>query len=380
MTVMMDVWRCLDKDGANQRRENVEQRRLHDLRRKAPKICAQIERFAQSIFMGQAGFGSVYDQLSLDQLLIREAEDLIPTVISECSNGTTVDDRPIYWGRLFTQYFFTWFNRTTVPRAVRTELCAVYETTSRHYANRAAQTAPVDEPRAILTAFDPFLLNTNIEQSNPSASIALTIAKIYQHAVPIDVFIFPVRYRDFNQGIVERILKPRFVKDPLFVLTLSMGRDDFDLERFVGRRRSSRALDNLDYSPVRDDRNPPCLTKSPEFLEFTLPTEILTGIQGPWKTRDNRSVTTKARGEFEPQSLQELDREVCISGSGGGFLSNEIAYRTRLLQLKLNKSFPLGHVHVPKTSKFRPSEMGKLVRQTSEILDRLRDYCQALRC
>lgn len=369
MTVMMDIWDCLHEDNPDQPLGDIEQRRLHELRREAPKIGTQIAGFAESVFLAQAGCGKVDNQLSLDQTMLREAEALIPTVITECSHGMLVDDRPIYWGRLFTQYFFNWFNKASVPRAVKRDLCSIHEITSRHYANRVARAAPVYEPRVILTAFDPFLLNINIKQSNPSASIALTLAEIYQDSVPIEVFIFPVRYRDFNKGIVERVLKPRFERDPLFVLTLSMGRDDFDLERFVGRRRSSPALDNLDYSPVKNGKNPPCLTKSPEFLEFTLPAETLVDIQGPWKIRDNRVVSTKTKGEFEALSLEELEREICVQGSGGGFLSNEIAYRTRLLQLKMGKSFPLGHLHLPKISQFWPSEMRKMVRQTSLILD-----------
>jgi len=373
---MMDLWERLEKDNRSQPRGDVEQRRLHVLSQEAPRIWNQISKFIGNTHLAQLGFRSVDDQIPLDQLLIQNAETLIPTTIKECSHGEVVDDRPIYWGRLLTQYLFSWCNRRLVPRTVRTDLCSIHEITSRRYANKAARTAPFRVPRVILTAFDPFLLNTNIEQSNPSASIALTLTEIYQDSVPIEVFIFPVRYRDFNKGIVEQFLKPRFETDPLFVLTLSMGRDDFELERFIGRRRSSRALDNLDYSPVRDGRNPPSLTKSPEFLEFTLPTETFADVRGPWKTLDNRKVATKNRGEFEPLSLKELEGEVCIRGSGGGFLSNEIAYRTRLLQLQMNKSFPLGHLHVPRISKFLPSEMWKMVRQSAKILDRLLEYCR----
>ena len=376
MTVMMDLWDCLDKDSPHQSYGDVEQRRLHVLNQKAPRIWKQITEFAVGTHLAQVGFSNVDDQFPLDQLMIQNAETLIPTFIKECSHDKVVDDRPIYWGRLLTQYLFNWCNRGLIPRAAKTGLCSIHETTSRHYANKAARTAPITEPRVILTAFDPFLLNTNIEQSNPSASIALTLAEIYQDSVPVDVFVIPVRYRDFNRGIVEQFLKPRFEKEPLFVLTMSMGREDFELERFVGRRRSSRALDNLDYSPVRDGQNPPCLTKSPEFLEFTLPTEIFTDIRGPWKTLDNRKVATKNRGEFESLSLKELEGEVCIRGSGGGFLSNEIAYRTRLMQLQMNQYFPLGHVHVPRISEFRPSELWQMVRQTAQVLDRLLENCR----
>lgn len=369
-----DVWRCVDEDHPSQIVGDIEQQRLRELRRKAPKISAQIAGIAAGISSALSKPSDRVKQPSLDQILLGEAKALIPTTIKECSHGMLVDDRPIYWGRILTQYFFTWFNKLSITGSVKRDLCSIHEITSRHYANGVARAAPANVPRVILTAFDPFLLNANIKQSNPSASVAITLAEMYQKTVPIEVFIFPVRYRDFDKGIVEQVLKPRFENDPRLVLTLSMGRDEFALERFVGRRRSAQAIDNLDYSPVKDGKNPPCVKNSPEFLEFTLPAEILIDIQGPWQVRDNRLVSTKNRGEFEAQSLEELENEVCVQGSGGGFLSNEIAYRTRLLQSKLNKSFPLGHLHLPKISQFWPSEMWEMVRQTSEILDCLLEY------
>lgn len=374
MTVLEDVWRCVDEYDPSQTVGDVEQQRLCKLRLKVPELCTQITRFAEGISELIIKQDGSTNRLSLDQVLLKEADALIPSVIADCSHGMLVDDRPIYWGRLLTQYFFKWFNRQSVPRAVARDLCLLHERNSRHYSNKAAHSAPVNKRRVLLTAFDPFLLNANIKQSNPSASVALTLAEMYQDTVPIEVHIFPVRYRDFNEGIVERVLKPRFERDPLLVLTLSMGRDEFDLERFVGRRRSSPVLDNLDYSPVKDGKNPPCLQNSPEFLEFTLPAELLVDVQGPWRVHDNRVVSTQSRGEFEAQDLDELKNEVCVQGSGGGFLSNEVAYRTRLMQLKMNKSFPLGHLHLPKISQFCPDELWQMVQQTSKILDRLLEY------
>ena len=36
-----------------------------------------------------------------------------------------------------------------------------------------------------------------------------------------------------------------------------------------------------------------------------------------------------------------------MSGSGGGYLSNEIAYRSLLLGQRLGVGFPIGHIHTP---------------------------------
>lgn len=391
----MDVWQCLDSAQSVLSQRDVEHQRLHTIRRVAPKLCSQIAGFADEIYDYFEGFRdfndldrgipsyvrdevrhtseiSPFSQYPTDeQVLSRVAKCLIPRVISTHSHGMVVDDRPIYWGRLLSQVFFNWYRQHDVPAKVRRELCAQHEINSRCYYNKAAQVAAPSERRIILTAFDPFMLNSNIQQSNPSASVALTLAEIYKNHLPIEVVTFPVRYRDFNKHLVERMLKPRFERDPLLMISFSMGRVQFDLERFVGRKRSSTALDNLDYSPVRKGKIPPCVTKAPEFLEFTLPTESLLDVTGPWNVHDNRTVATKKRGEFEAQSLSELANEICVRASGGGFLSNEIAYRSRLLQLQMNKSFPLGHIHVPKTTRFWPSEMWKMIQQAARIFDRL---------
>jgi hypothetical protein len=68
---------------------------------------------------------------------------------------------------------------------------------------------------------------------------------------------------------------------------------------------------------------------------------------GHWPVRDNRWVTTIERGEFEAGSLADLQSQLAVRGSGGGYLSNEIAYRSRLLHGQLGCSCPIGHVHTP---------------------------------
>ena len=95
MTVMMDVWNCLHEDNSNQPRGDIEQLRLHDLRREAPKICSQITGFAERIFFTQPGFGKGVNKLALDQILLNEAESLIPSGIEKCSHGVMVDNRNI---------------------------------------------------------------------------------------------------------------------------------------------------------------------------------------------------------------------------------------------------------------------------------------------
>jgi hypothetical protein len=131
-----------------------------------------------------------------------------------------------------------------------------------------------------------------------------------------------------------------------------MGRDAFDLERFPGLRRSASALDNENLQGGGSDAAPlvpPGLT-GPEFLEFSLPADAMVEVDGRWPVRDNRHVRTLESGRIRADSLDALAGETAVDGSCGGFLSNEIAYRSLLLAKRLGVAFamgPVGHLHTP---------------------------------
>ena len=76
-----------------------------------------------------------------------------------------------------------------------------------------------------------------------------------------------------------------------------MGRDQFDLERFPGRRRSSSALGNLQEHTGRQrgvTLSPDCWMaeplQGPEFVEFSLPAAVMQQCRGRvMKIRDNHT-------------------------------------------------------------------------------------------
>jgi len=160
--------------------------------------------------------------------------------------------------------------------------------------------------------------------------------------------IFPVGYKDFDEFLVERVLET--FRDKVFtVITVSMGRTGFDLERFPGRRRSASTPDNVRQEgggSVEKPVVPPHL-KGPEFVEFSLPMGEMKKCMGDFPVNDNRLVTTLEQGELEAVSHAALELGTAVFGSGGGFLSNEIACRAiRYLQEK-GSSAPVGHIHTP---------------------------------
>ena len=290
------------------------------------------------------------------QDLFDAPERLWARAVADAQAGR-LDDRPLYWARL------------AALRGLAGEGAARAEAERR---SRGFDGPWRDGPTAFVTGFDPFHLDRDVTQSNPSGLAALALHDAIIAGVHIRAAILPVRFADFDQGVVERVLRPAFLRQPKLVVTASMGRDGFDLERFPGLRRSSSALDNRNASSgasERDPRPPPKLD-GPEFLEFSLPAAAMTSASGRWPVRDNRVVCTLERGERPASSLAELAGETAVRGSGGGYLSNEIAYRALLLQRQLGGDFPLGHVHLPAVHGYDAEREGEMVDQMRRLLDR----------
>ena len=182
--------------------------------------------------------------------------------------------------------------------------------------------------------------------------------------------IFPVRYKDFDEFLVERVLET-FRDKVDMVITVSMGRTGFDLERFPGRCRFASTPDNVRQEgggSVEKPVVPPHL-KGPEFVEFSLPVGEMKKCMGDFPVNDNRLVTTLEQGEFEAVSHAALELGTAVFGSGGGFLSNEIAYRAiRYLQEK-GSSAPVGHIHTPGMQGYDQDLVQKISKQCASMIE-----------
>nr|MDC2854766.1 hypothetical protein [Ningiella sp. W23] len=115
----------------------------------------------------------------------------------------------------------------------------------------------------------------------------------------INTVMVPVRYEDFDQGIIESLLAPYYALNNVdMVVTVSMGSKDFDLERFPGKRRSVTAPDNANivYGGTKTAPLIPSLHDRPlpgtEFVEFSLPVSAMLKAKGSFAINDNRHVIT----------------------------------------------------------------------------------------
>lgn len=277
--------------------------------------------------------------------------------------GALVDDRPLYWTRLIINAFIKQHSQA-FSQSETMALVEVFENASRGRSDLTYR-QKVDK-RILITGFDPFLLDRNIDQSNPSGLAALLLDGTvieYQGedgvvSAEINAAMIPVRYEDFEQGEIESLLAPFYAVNRVdLIATISMGRTDFDLEHFPGLRRSAKAPDNVNIYTGASKTNPivPLLSKKPlsnkEFVLFSLPVKAMQRAKGPYKINDNKQVTTTTK-TFSPQNISDLSGHIAVEGGGGGYLSNEISYRSILLRNKLSSAIPTGHIHTPRIQAF----------------------------
>ena len=352
----------------------VEEQRIEKAQAKMPTV---VNRLDQRVNKFSEQLSKARNYTTLTQLVIRHATAVWREAVVSFDQANDFDDRALYWARLkMTKAMRTSKAFKELLPMQRQKLLWKFELLSRGQDD--VKFDKNTDKKILLTGFDPFFLDRNINQSNPSGVTALalddiTISRDNLNA-EIETLIVPVRFEDFDQGMIEELLTP-YVKrhDIDMIVTVSMGRKDFDLERFPGLRRSAKAPDNLNVYTGADSTNPliPRLKagklKGPEFVEFSLPVEQMTQVQTPYKVIDNHEVTTLAKN-FYPKSMAELNGQTSVQGSGGGYLSNEISYRSIVLRDMYRPILPVGHIHTPRIKAFEPQTSKRVVGQIKAML------------
>ncbi|ASU84218.1 pyroglutamyl peptidase [Nocardiopsis gilva YIM 90087] len=269
------------------------------------------------------------------------------------------DDRPLYWARLgMTAALRVWEPSFELGDDERAELIASLERWSRGH-NQMRFPADSDVTRVVVTGFDPFRLDNDIRQANPSGAAALaldgTTIETDEGTVVIETAMFPVRWRDFTGGIVEHALLPHYTgqRPADAVITVSQGREGrFDLEAYNGAWRGG-GTDNLMVGvsgQIPIPEGVPTVEPQSQWSSSTLDRQaIVDATTGPFPVIDNTQVTEIPAGETEPVVRPDgpTPGSRAVEGGGGDYLSNEIAYRNTLLRDATGRDIPAGHVHTP---------------------------------
>ncbi|MEU6630693.1 pyroglutamyl peptidase [Streptomyces parvus] len=262
------------------------------------------------------------------------------------------DDRPLYWARLaLSRELRAWTPRFDLDDRRREALHSALETASRgqsdiHYQGHRTK-------RVLITGFDPFTLDRDVRIGNPSGATALaldgTLVQTPDGPARIETVVFPVRWADFAEGVVERALARQLPHLDLFT-TVSQGRQGrFDVERTNAAWRGGFA-DNENASstglvPVADPAT------QPQWTSTTLPyRQLAEADTGRFPVYDNTEVTEIPAGGTQPVTRPDgpTPGSAARAGGGGDYLSNEIAYRVTLLRDRLRlPDLPGGHLHTP---------------------------------
>ena len=353
----------------------VEELRIEKASKAMPKV---LNAFSNEVnqFEKQWQAAASYQQAS--DLIDDYAKQLWRDAKTRIIKTNSFDDRELYWARLLSSKII----RTSKPQFAMTDseqtaLLTMLENGSRGRTD--LDYSKKTDKRILITGFDPFLLDRNINQSNPSGVAALLLdGQVINYngiSAEINTVMVPVRYEDFDQGIIESLLAPYYALNNVdMIATISMGSKDFDLERFPGKRRSVTAPDNANivYGGTATAPKISSLNDRPlpgnEFVTFSLPVKQMQQAKGPFPINDNHKVVTLEKA-FEPKSLKELEGATAVKGGGGGYLSNEISYRSIRLRDELNSDIPTGHIHTPRIQQFEPETEAKIVKQIKAMLE-----------
>lgn len=302
------------------------------------------------------------------------------------TSGGVPDDRPLYWARLRMMAALKRHNHMLSNAADRDALVKLLEWTTRgftevRYSGTGVPAGAVGAKKILVSGFDPFQLPADINRTNPSGVIALALDGFLAddgngHKGYVQSVIFPVRYRDFDAGMLDEFFKEYLYGpdkvDMIITMSQNGGSPYFDIERFAGRTRGGFP-DNVDAKlsgPVGSG------TGWKEFFETTLPvTPMMSRVtigtgQGVYfdqsyslKKNNGSTVTlnhpTAASNASPNQKQKDNSIDVktgvksAIEGSGGDYLSNEIFYRVAHLRdvkpagQSAKSTVKYGHLHVP---------------------------------
>jgi pyrrolidone-carboxylate peptidase len=377
----------------------VEELRFEKFQDAHPDVA---NRYSEIVDRTKDALSKATDFSVLNQTLSETGQELWEAAKRTVAVEKNLDDRSLYWSRLaLTAHLRTSHFALHLSSAQRIDLIETLENSSRGRLSIAFSTEAIQigaiqigaMKKILLTGFDPFLLDSNIDQSNPSGIVALNLdGRILTNKrtkAQIQTVIFPVRFEDFDAGELESLLEPLIRRNQIdMVVTVSMGRTDFDLEHFPGRRRSSGVPDNLNIYSGGTEKEPkiPLLEGTPiegaEFVEFSLPYRAMRQVmldaqqdaneeEGrfayPYLINDNRTITT-LDGTLKAKTLSELKDTTAVRGSGGGYLSNEISYRSVRLARKYHSLIPTGHIHTPRIESYDARKLAVISDQVTEML------------
>jgi pyrrolidone-carboxylate peptidase len=366
---------------------------------KGTQVKAAYEEYKKKI---EESYDNYYTKTE-DEVL-SEIENIVKTYAAKLWKAavddvkSSCDDRPLYWARnkmqvylkrhpVFKQYIDyvystpinDWMEITLSGMEIETTykdrfnklslIIKLFEDLSRNYTGIYFSGAG-NKKKILISGYDPFVLNPqkngNILQANPSGCAALELHGKTVGDYFIQTMIFPVRYKDFDDGYVEDYFSEcvsTFDAQRDIIITMSQGSPfRFDVDRFPCKNRggymdnmycgdSAQGYNGVDFKQLSDGK---------EFYETTLPYKrIVPDKNNPAETfyiylnqtygskQGVGDVLKDIEGTMLRAKLEDIQKLKSLEGSGGDYLSNEIFYRVARMRTDKNRELQTGHLHLP---------------------------------
>ena len=202
-------------------------------------------------------------------LVKNKGEELFNQGVNYIQNTSYFDDRPLYWGRIKMSAHIKMHpllkgdvdeNGEAKAKSTLKEILEQFERNSRNrsYLNiKWPDPLPSGTKKILLTGFDPYTIYWNgdatLGTQNPSGIAALflhgkTISDGAGNKAFIQSAIFPVRYRDFDQGVVEHLMQTMVYTpwgaDMIMTISLNGGSHYSDIERVAAKYRGGYVDNN----------------------------------------------------------------------------------------------------------------------------------------
>lgn len=264
--------------------------------------------------------------------------------------ATQYDDRPVYVARLQMR---TILRNSGAPDADLETLLDAFENFSRgRDASQINFSGTDGNLRVLISGFDPFgatlYPSVDLDLSNPSGAAAMqldgTTVTLDGRTAEIQAVTVPVRYGDFDEGLIESLFRPYMTGDnPVdMVMTISLGSSagDYDIEGYATQNRGGSSLrpdNNGTTSPENTavSQAPGSSGVNPRWVRTQLPwVEIVRGAN----LEGNASVVLDAGYSMGAQEFSEREGALRDRALDQACLRNGTTREQYLEMLRLHTS------------------------------------------
>ncbi len=369
--------------------------KVAEVRPEAARLIGLSSAIADDVNDFAAEIGSVDDDdAEAGGLLLAKATSYGATLLDHARAfaGSHGDDRPLYWARLKMAVALKRHPYYLKSSADRDAAVRALEKASRGYGAEYVSGGR----KVLVLGFDPYALSPDVTRKNVAGVVALALHN--QTVGGTDKLfsaVLPVRYRDFDEGlvagdgagIIEEMLAPYLTSpdavDMIVVLAENGMKGYIDVERFAARTRGGEP-DNEDKRPGVSVGTGPGWV---EYYENSLPLAIFDGLTIPATPQFvyyDQGVTyqvpvspavIKAHPRDGGTNSKTTDPSITIppaatvlDGSGRNYLFNEAFYRLAHARVASGSDTVIGMLSIP-----APENTAAPAMTMTQIIDKVKE-------